>query len=560
MNIELKNLKEKLGESEEKFKIISSKIPVGIFIIQDNVVKYANNPIAKLLGYSVKEILKWSKNEFYKIFLPQDKPVIIERSKKIMRTGRDFIKYYIEQIITKSGKIKWVEIYTNFVIYNRKKALLVIFIELTKKKRAELRLVKSGKKLQERIKKLNAIFKVSNILDKPNISLDELIYKILGVIPSGFQYPKLISTRIIYRDKEYKLIIFKETGWKITSKIEIADQLMILEVFYLEDRPFLEEEQKLLKDIGKRLKFRIEQNIAEEKLKRSEEKYRETLDLLPSIVFEIDQNLNFVYINKSGFEKFGYSNEEFKDGLNFSKFLSIKDRTRALTYINSSFKRKNLTSKEYLMEKKGGSKFWARIHIRRIYKGGELIGLGGVIIDITSQKRAQEKRNRQIQMVNRKMKELFSSLKIEIKPSISNQEKSSLILFLMDWHDKMGPYLKDYFPKEHKFPFPINDIGFQLYNAISSIYGQAYITEAQGILLNIENIKMDGYIFFDALPDPNFRGKERPYMLGIIAPKINYIDSLKFRDVLHEISQKIKNNENWENEYYWKKILAVLSS
>jgi len=185
MDIELKTLKEKLGESEEIFKIISEKMSMGIFIIQDNVVKYANKPVARLLGYSINEILKWSKNEFYKIFLPQDKPIVMERSRKIIHRGRDFIKYYTKQIITKSGNIKWVEIYTNFIIYNRKKALLVTFIELTEKHKAEFELIKSEQKLQERIKKLNTIFAVSNILDKPNISVEELIPRIIDIIPSG---------------------------------------------------------------------------------------------------------------------------------------------------------------------------------------------------------------------------------------------------------------------------------------------------------------------------------------------------------------------------------------
>ena len=48
-------------------------------------------------------------------------------------------------------------------------------------------------------------------------------------------------------------------------------------------------------------------------------------------------------------------------------------------------------------------------------------------------------------------------------------------------------------------------------------------------------------------------------MLSVIAPNITYFDSLKIREVLKEISEKIKGKKDWDVKIYWEMILEILS-
>ncbi len=49
-------------------------------------------------------------------------------------------------------------------------------------------------------------------------------------------------------------------------------------------------------------------------------------------------------------------------------------------------------------------------------------------------------------------------------------------------------------------------------------------------------------------------------MIDLVAPKIDYFDSLKIKEILEEISSKIKDQKEWNVENYWEKLLAILIS
>lgn len=161
--------------------------------------------------------------------------------------------------------------------------------------------------------------------------------------------------------------------------------------------------------------------------------------------------------------------------------------------------------------------------------------------------------------INNNVGELASSLNIDVKPSIIEEEKEKVVLLIMNWDDKRGPTLETYFPTKTD-PESIESIGFQLFHSVASIYGQYKIHKAQGILLNVENIQMQGYIFFDAIADPEVRGGERPFMMSVIAPKINYFESIRIREIFKIITQKIKKGLDWDIKNYWEKILHILST
>ncbi|MFX0007618.1 MAG: PleD family two-component system response regulator [Promethearchaeota archaeon] len=167
-------------------------------------------------------------------------------------------------------------------------------------------------------------------------------------------------------------------------------------------------------------------------------------------------------------------------------------------------------------------------------------------------------RNKKSALLDKEIKEILTKSNIKTQLPLLNKEKPFICLLLVYWDDRMGPIVDKAYYLDENLPFSIDIIGNQLFHAATSMYGHDKIKTAQGILLNIENIQNRGYLFFDSYPDENERFGEKQYMLAIITPNLTYFDSLKIKEILKEISEKIKINQDWEIEDYWKKILEVI--
>lgn len=169
-------------------------------------------------------------------------------------------------------------------------------------------------------------------------------------------------------------------------------------------------------------------------------------------------------------------------------------------------------------------------------------------------------RRKKIESINKKIGESFKSPELKALPSTEVTEKQSVILLYEKWDDKAGPQLVNHYPPNISLQISLDILGYQLFNSVSSIYGQDLILDAHGIMLNIRNIQKQGYTYFDAIPETNTRGKQLPFMLAVITKKIGYFNSLQIKEVLSEISIKIKQREAWEIKNYWERISRILST
>ena len=148
-------------------------------------------------------------------------------------------------------------------VYNQRNEIIGVtsFAQnITERKQAEEVLLQKTHDLGERIKELNCLYGISNLVEKPDISLEEIFQGLVDLIPASWQYPEITCSRIILEDKEYKTENFKETNWKQSSEILVHGKRMgVLEVCYLEERPqndegpFLKEERDLINAITERL-------------------------------------------------------------------------------------------------------------------------------------------------------------------------------------------------------------------------------------------------------------------------------------------------------------------
>lgn len=195
---------------------------------------------------------------------------------------------------------------------------------------------------------------------------------------------------------------------------------------------------------------------------------------------------------------------------------------------------------------------------------GKLLGVDDYITkpfneeDLVASISGKIARSRKTKLVDDKVKQLLASVDTELQQTISKDDQLPFYLLYVCWDDIAGPILKDSHPSDNSCHFSISTIGKQLFHAATSIYGHEKITKAESILLNIENIKKNGYVFFDSYPDKKERYGEKQFMLSVIAPNITYFSSLKIREVLKEVSEKIKAKQDWKIRDYWETIYEIL--
>jgi PAS domain S-box-containing protein len=129
-----------------------------------------------------------------------------------------------------------------------------------------------------------------------------------------------------------------------------------------------------------------------EALRESEKRFRELSDLLPLIIYETDTCGNLTYANHIAFEQFGYSEEEFRKGLNVIQMIAPVDRERAATALRamSEGRKKTEPAEEYLALRKDGSTFHIVIYSSPVFVNDRVTGLRGIILDVTERKRAED--------------------------------------------------------------------------------------------------------------------------------------------------------------------------
>ncbi len=130
--------------------------------------------------------------------------------------------------------------------------------------------------------------------------------------------------------------------------------------------------------------------VAEQALHESEERFRELAEMLPEGVFETDCDLNLTYANRNALKLFGYSESDLKNGLNGLDVISPEGRNLAKSDFAMKQEGEKLKKTEYLAQRKDGSTFPALFNASSIMKDGHLVGLRGIIIDLTGIKQAEE--------------------------------------------------------------------------------------------------------------------------------------------------------------------------
>lgn len=259
-----------LREREENLQALLQVLPVGVSILgSDRKPIYTNPALEKVLGlsenairngeYLQRKYLRTDGSEMPLNEFPSTRAFNEQRAVEEVEVG----------IVKENGKTAWTLV--SAVPFERGNwRMLLTVADITHQRQAENTLQKRTEELVHRIKELNCLYGIADLVERPGITLEEILQGTVGLIPASWSHEGQTCARVHFDGQDYVSKGFIATEWKQSCEIYVhANPSGSVDVFYKgamdggDENPFLEEDQSLLHAIAERLGRIIERLRAE---------------------------------------------------------------------------------------------------------------------------------------------------------------------------------------------------------------------------------------------------------------------------------------------------------
>ncbi len=127
--------------------------------------------------------------------------------------------------------------------------------------------------LRERVKELNCLYGVSQLIERGGIALDQILQGLAELLPSSWQYPDIAAARVEFEGEGCESPGFQTTPWIQEASVMVRGEIRgRIEVCYLKEMPildegpFLREERQLIDAVAERIGRAIERIRAQQQL------------------------------------------------------------------------------------------------------------------------------------------------------------------------------------------------------------------------------------------------------------------------------------------------------
>ncbi|MFX0024424.1 MAG: PAS domain S-box protein, partial [Candidatus Hermodarchaeota archaeon] len=313
-----KKAEQNLIESEDKFRTIAEQSLVGISIIQDNQVKYMNQHILDLFGYTKEEVESWNPGDFLRVAHPDFKERAIQNTMR-NQSGEGKIPTHEEiKVVNKSGEAFWVEMFARSIPFNGKPAGMNMSIDITERKKAEQKLIESEDKFRTIAEQ--AVVGISIIQDNDIKYVNQRLLDYFGYNKEEVgKWPPGYFINVIHPD-------FRELILEITRKNQSddAEEPSHIEIKTVKKNGEIQWTEVYLRSIIFNEKPAVmnvivditERKKATDKIKRARERADMYLNLAGVILVALNRDGDITLMNKKGYEILKYEEGEL-DGQNW---------------------------------------------------------------------------------------------------------------------------------------------------------------------------------------------------------------------------------------------------
>ena len=372
------------GTSDEMdFRKMVESIQDVIYKIElDGKINYVSPAVEKLLGYVPDDL--YGKN-FYSFIYEPDLPLVKEALLYIDKPRNSHVEFRLR---AKSGDLCWVRttatpLRAGEKIIGGTGALSGI---------SEIKMMQQ--QLQDSESRFRGIFEASNdgilLVDSVTRKFHAANEKICRML--GYSKEEMLTLGIedVHLDEDLP-ILWKELDWP--RKDEIGEFKSIRMIRNDGSLLFTDINTALLTLAGKAYVVGSIRDITERKkaledLRQREEMYRNLVESLKDIIYEIDNDGIIRFMSPAFTRLTGYTVEEIT-GSPFLNLVHPDDRPWLQDYLYG----KNETKYPYIEFRgftKDGKLKWLHSSPKAIRRNGEIVARSGVMIDITQQKLAEE--------------------------------------------------------------------------------------------------------------------------------------------------------------------------
>ncbi|MCP4760540.1 MAG: PAS domain S-box protein, partial [archaeon] len=436
-----KKYTEKISDNNNIFKIMCDESLISIYIIQDKLIKYVNKQASILCGYSLDEMHAWDLEEYLNVIHPEDLPFVMEQGRKKQEGNKsDIIERHSYRIITKLGKIKWVDNFSKTIYYDGKPANLVYLIDITKNKKSE-------DIFQKAFQLSPDIRAISRIKDSTIIDINDIFLKTIDISKEEIIGQKPL---FLYKNPEDRIKFLEELNEKgrvtdfklefLTSKKENRVGICSSEMIEIGGEKCLYTN---VRDI-------TERKQTEENLKKTEQKYRDLIENIPGAVWETQSDGKTTFVSPNIEEMTGYSIEEIlTDKISWFDMIHKEDLQTVQNAFDLLFLEGKKFDIEYRLLKNDGTLIWLHDRAWSTYSKEGIDYVRGIASDITERKKAEE----ELQKTMVKYKILINN----ILAHLTLYTLDGIILFMNDsaanslgysTEEVIGKSLFDLFPEQ----------------------------------------------------------------------------------------------------------------
>jgi PAS domain S-box-containing protein len=250
------------------------------------------------------------------------------------------------------------------------------------------------RELQQRLKHLNCLYRLSKIVNRQEIPLEQIFQETVSLIRDAYKYPNTMCVRIIFDGIHYITDNFNKSEISRQTQIKAhGENVGAIEVYHLgvkansDEEPFLKEEDDLLNAVAEWLGSIAERKKAEEKLQL----FRNLIERSNDCIFAVETKWGrFLDVNNRACDSLGYTRKELLN------MMTIKDIEVSIPDDSSWQKQMEILKDERDIVKQGrykrkdGSTFYVETSLKLVTqeKQDYIIAIAR---DITERKRAEAK-------------------------------------------------------------------------------------------------------------------------------------------------------------------------
>ena len=150
--LEHKKVEEALQESEAKYRTLVEQSLQGIVVVQGFRIVFANKTFAKMIGYTVKELMSLPPEKVRGIIHPDDQVFVWKPL-----SGKRVQPHYECRGVDKTGVVCWLEVFAKRIGFQGEAAVQAVILDITDRKKAEAETIRTKEYLQNIINSASEI-------------------------------------------------------------------------------------------------------------------------------------------------------------------------------------------------------------------------------------------------------------------------------------------------------------------------------------------------------------------------------------------------------------------